>query len=53
LFWSFTFGNKNYNILQLGSILKNEASVLASFFQNFDMAGKFFSIDLAIPKIIN
>jgi hypothetical protein len=44
---------RRYNILQLGTILKNEASVLESFFQNFGMAGKFVSEVLAIPKIIN
>jgi hypothetical protein len=30
---SFTTGNKNNNILQVGTILNNEAGVLESFFQ--------------------
>jgi hypothetical protein len=40
-FGSFTFGSKNNKILQLGTILNNEASVLESFFQIFDMAGRY------------
>jgi hypothetical protein len=30
---SFIFGNKSNNVLQLGTILNNEASLLAIFFQ--------------------
>jgi len=32
---SFTFDSKNNNILQIGTTLNNEASVLQSFFQIF------------------
>jgi hypothetical protein len=39
---SSTFGNKNNNILQLGTILNNEAGVLESFFQIFSIEGKYF-----------
>jgi hypothetical protein len=39
---SFTFGNKNNNILQVGTILNNEAGVLESFFQVFGIEGKYF-----------
>jgi hypothetical protein len=39
---SSTFGNKNNNILQLGTILNNEAGVLESFFQIFGIEGKCF-----------
>jgi hypothetical protein len=38
----FTFVSKNNKILQLGTILNNEASVLESFFQIFGMAGRYF-----------
>jgi len=38
----FTFGNKNNNILQLVTILHNEAGVLESFFQVFGIEGKCF-----------
>jgi hypothetical protein len=34
-------GSRNNNILQLGTILNNEASMLESFFQIFGMAGIF------------
>jgi hypothetical protein len=51
--FSFTFGSKNNNILQLGTILINETGVFKSFIQIFGMAGKYFSEFLAIPKIIN
>jgi hypothetical protein len=46
-------GSRNNNILQLGTILNNEASMLESFFQIFGMVGRYFSEILAIPKIIN
>jgi hypothetical protein len=36
IFLSFTLGIKNNNILQLGTILNNEAKVLESLFQIFD-----------------
>jgi hypothetical protein len=39
---SFTFGNKNNNILQVGTILHNEAGVLEIFFQVFSIEGKCF-----------
>jgi hypothetical protein len=42
-FGSFTFGSEINKILQLDSILNNEASVLESFFQIFGMAGRYFS----------
>jgi hypothetical protein len=35
LFFSFIFGNKIINILPLGTILNNEASVLESFLNIF------------------
>jgi hypothetical protein len=38
---SFTFGNKNNNFLQLGTLLNNEASVCEGFFQIFSMASTF------------
>jgi hypothetical protein len=41
--FSFTFGSKNNNILQLGTILINETGVFKSFIQIFGMAGKYFS----------
>jgi len=43
IFFSFTFGSKNNNILQLGTILNTETGVFKSFFQIFGMAGKYFS----------
>jgi hypothetical protein len=39
---SFTFGNKNNNISQVGTILNNEAGVLESFFQVFGIERKCF-----------
>ncbi len=47
---SFTFGSKNDNILQLGSILNNEVSVVESFFQIFGMAVDIFQKNLQIQK---
>jgi hypothetical protein len=51
--FSLMFGSKNNNIIQLGSILINEANVLLeSFFQIFLHGShvKFFK-KLSIPKI--
>ncbi len=42
-FLSFTFGSKNNNNLQLGTILNNKPSILESFFQIFNMASRYFS----------
>jgi len=39
---SSTFGNKKKYILQLGTILNNEAGVLESFFQIFGIEGTYF-----------
>ncbi len=52
-FLSFTFGNKNTSILQLGNILNNEASLLQSLFQIFSMPSWYSSKFSTIPKIIN
>jgi hypothetical protein len=49
---SFTFGSKNDNILQLGSILNNEVSVVESFFSDFWHGSRYFSKKFANPKII-
>jgi hypothetical protein len=40
LFLSFTFGSKNNNILQLGTMLHSEGIVLKSFFQIFSIVGR-------------
>ncbi len=54
IFSSFTFDSKNNNILQIGTTLNNEASVLQSFFQIFGgMTPRYFSRKSAIWKIIN
>jgi hypothetical protein len=50
---SFTFNSKNNNILQLGTVLNNEASVFEGFFQIFSIAGKYFLELSKIPQIIN
>jgi hypothetical protein len=42
-FFSFTFGSKNNNILQLGTILNTGTGVFKIFFQIFGMAGLYFS----------
>jgi hypothetical protein len=51
IFSSFTFDSKNNNILQIGTTLNNEASVLHSDF--WGMTPRYFSRKSAISKIIN
>jgi hypothetical protein len=46
-YFSFTFGNKNNNILQFSITLNNETSGLESSFQICGMASKYFSGILA------
>jgi hypothetical protein len=40
IYFSFIFGSKNNNIVQLSIVLNNEASVLESFFHMIDMVGR-------------
>jgi len=51
--FSFIFGSKFINILPLGTILNNEASVLESFLNNFKWQIDLKKIKLTISKLIN
>jgi hypothetical protein len=49
-YFSFTFDNKNNNILQFDITLNNETSALESSFQICGMASRYFSGILATLK---
>jgi hypothetical protein len=49
----FTFSSENNNILKLGNILNNKASVLESFLSDFWHGSRYFSEFSANSKIVN